>query len=180
MFYRPLRDEDLPSLLALQEANLHANLSDAERADGFLSARFGGEQFTAMADQVGVLVAVEGDRVAGYACASEVDYNRRFPLLAAMIDAFPRVPYQRRSLDRAACFVYGPVCVGRAWRGQGVLRGLVQALRQHTAGRFDCGVAFIAQDNPRSLAAHVQGLGLIQAGRFEHNARTYHIVVLPV
>jgi hypothetical protein len=180
MQYRPLRDEDLPGVLALQEANLHANLSEAERAGGFLSARFGPEQFAAMAAQVGVMVAVDGDRVAAYACASEVDYNRRFPLLAAMIDAFPRTLFQGRTLDRATCFVYGPVCIERASRGRGVLRGLTDALRGHTAGRFDCGVAFIAQDNPRSLAAHVQGLGLIQAGGFEHNGRAYHLVVLPV
>lgn len=180
MQFRPLRDDDLPGVLALQEANLHATLTDAERADGFLSARFGPEQFAAMAAQVGVLVAAHGDGIAGYACASEVDYNRRVPLLAAMIDAFPRVHYRASTLDRAACFVYGPVCVERAWRGRGVLRGLVQALRQRTAGRFDCGVAFIAQDNPRSLAAHVHGLGLIQAGGFEHDGRGYHLVVLPV
>ena len=180
MQYRPLQDDDLPGVLALQEANLHVHLSDTERARGFLSARFGPEQFSAMAVQVGVLVAADGDRIAGYACASEVDYNRRFPLLAAMIDAFPRVQYQGSTLDRASCFVYGPVCVDRAWRGRGVLRGLVAALRQRTAGRFDCGVAFIAQDNPRSLAAHVQGLGLLQAGAFEHSGRAYHLVLLPV
>jgi L-amino acid N-acyltransferase YncA len=180
MQYRLLRDEDLPGVLALQEANLHANLTDAERGEGFLSARFGPEQFTAMAAQVGVLVATDDDRVAGYACASELDYNRRFPLLAAMIDAFPRTLYHGRALDQAACFVYGPICVDRAWRGRGVLRSLVQALSRHTASRFDCGVAFIAQDNPRSLAAHVHGLGLLEAGGFEHNGRAYHIVVLPV
>jgi predicted N-acetyltransferase YhbS len=180
MQFRPLRDQDLPGVLALQEANLHANLGDAERADGFLSARFDPEQLTAMGAQVGVLVAADGERVAGYACASEVDYNRRFPLLAAMIDALPRLRYQGRTLDQTRCFVYGPVCVDRAWRGRGVLRGLVAALRRHTAGRFDCGVAFIAQDNPRSLAAHVHGLGLIEAGGFEHDSRAYRIVVLPV
>jgi GNAT superfamily N-acetyltransferase len=179
MHCRALRHDDLPGVLALQEANLHANLSEPERAGGFLSARFGAEQFIAMAGQVGVMVATASERVVGYACASEVDFNRRFPLLAAMIDAFPRTPYRGGMLDRATCFVYGPVCVDRAWRGRGVLRGLVNALREHTAGRFDCGVAFIARDNQRSLVAHVQGLGLLQAGEFEHDGRAYHLVVLP-
>jgi hypothetical protein len=176
MLFRRLTEADYPGILALQEANLFDNLPVEARSDGFLSARFSREQFACMHADVAVMVADDAAHVAGYLCASGIEFNRQFPLLAEMIGCYGEVSFQGRPLADQETFVYGPVCVDRAHRGRGALRGLYQALRQEAAGRFDAGVAFVAKDNARSLAAHVDGLGLHKVGEFAFKSRHYWIL----
>ena len=167
-------------VLALQEANLFDNLAGDARADGYLSARFTQAQFERMNSDVAVITATDGERVAGYLCASSVAFNRQFPLLAAMIERYPEVSFRGRLLAEQNTFVYGPVCVARSDRGSGVLRGMFDALMREIAGRFDAGVCFVAAGNTRSLAAHEHGLGMQRVAEFEFQQRSYHILAFDV
>jgi L-amino acid N-acyltransferase YncA len=176
MHIRRVTARDYAGMLALQEANLVDNLPAEQRKDGFLSARFTEEQFARMNGDAAVVVAEDNGRVVGYACCSGVDYNRQFPLLATMIETFGRVTFLGTALvDSRAC-IYGPVCVDRAARGKGVFRGLITRLKQELAGQFDVAAGFIAKSNARSLAAHVDGLGMLVAGDFRHGDRDCWIV----
>lgn len=180
MLSRRLTDADYPGLLALQEANLFDNLPAAARKDGFLSARFSREQFARMHADIAVVVAADAEHIAGYLCASGIEFNRQFPLLAAMIGCYNYVSFRGRLLADQKTFVYGPVCVDRAYRGCGVLRGLYRALQREVAGQFEAGVAFVAKDNTHSLAAHVNGLGMHDVGGFEFKRRLYSILAFDV
>jgi predicted N-acetyltransferase YhbS len=176
LLFRRLTDEDHAGILALQEANLFDNLSTEARREGFLSARFSREHLVQMDRDVGVLVARDAERVVGYMCASGVELNQQFPLLLAMIGRYGEVTFGDAALADQKTFVYGPVCVDRACRGRGVLRGLFDALLRAIDGRFDAGVAFVAEDNQRSLAAHVAGLGMHDVGEFEFKGKRYRIL----
>lgn len=180
MKFRRATGSDFESILALQEANLHENLTEMQRADGFLSVRFTRDQFAEMNAGATVTVAEENNRIAGYACTSAQEFNVGFPLLAAMLGALPGLTCLGRSLDSPRSCVYGPVCVDRAFRGQGVFRGLIDQLKKELAGRYDCAVAFIAKDNARSLGAHVDGLGMSLAGEFEHAGKAYWIIAFGI
>jgi hypothetical protein len=57
-----------------------------------------------------------------------------------------------------------------------VLRALYRALVSGLAGRFDYGVTLVAEENPHSLRAHTQGLGMNDVARFEHDSRSYHVL----
>ncbi len=174
--FRRVNERDYPSLLQLQEANLRDNLTPEQSAQGFLSARFTRDQFAAMDADVAVVVARLDGAIKGYLCGSSVECNRQFPLLAAMLEQYPRVALNGRVLSDYASFVYGPVCVDRNLRGRGLLRGLFDALSYEVKGKFEAGVAFVAQDNTHSLAAHVHGLGMSDVGGFEFGGRAYRIV----
>ena len=176
LLFRRLTDDDHAGILALQEANLFDNLSTEARQDGFLSARFTRDQLVQMDRDVGVLVARDVERVVGYVCASGVELNRQFPLLLAMIERYGEMRFQGRTLADQKTFVYGPVCVDRAYRGRGVLRGLFRALLREIPAGFDAGVAFVANANQRSLAAHVAGLGMDDVGEFDFKGQRYRIL----
>lgn len=178
--FRRVRESDYAALTALQEVNLRDNLTEAQRSEGFLSARFSREQFAVMDAGVAVVVAEVDGLIAGYLCGSSVEFNRRFALLAAMIERYPHTQLRGRPLHTYGSFVYGPVCVDSRFRGRGLLRGLYRAMRAEVAGKFEIGVAFVAQDNAHSLAAHVQGLGMCDAGSFEFDARPYRILAFEV
>jgi L-amino acid N-acyltransferase YncA len=180
MHYRAASPADFPAILAIQNGNLHASLTEDERRDGFLSAAFTPEHFAQMAREVAVMVAADAGQICGYLSAGSLEFHRQFPLLATMIEQFPRVNLLGRPLASRKTFIYGPVCVARSHRGRGLLRGLYDALRRELAGGYDAGVGFVAKDNERSLAAHAGGLGMTIAGDFAFAGKQYWILAFHV
>lgn len=180
MEFRRATQEDIPAILDLQAANFIDNLEDAERHDGFLSVKFTRQQVEEMAGHVGVIVAAFGGRLAGYLCASSCEFNRAFPLLTAMMRQFDAIHYRGRLLASSRVFIYGPVCIDRSYRGRGLLRGLYETLQQEVVGRYDVGVAFVADDNPHSLRVHVDGLGMAHVGEFAFSGKQYRILAFDV
>ena len=180
MNFRRAAQDDLSAILGLLEANLADNLSVEERKSGFLSAKLTREQLAEMADDLGIIVADDGKRIVGFLCASQLSFNRQFPLLAAMLQQFDRVHHGGKPLSSCRSFMYGPVCVERSQRGKGLLRGLYERLLIEVAGKYDVGVAFVARENPHSLRAHMDGLGMADAGEFEFSGLAYAIVTFTV
>jgi hypothetical protein len=180
MIFRRLVPRDLPCLLELQEANLLGNLPTEQQKDGFLSARFAAEQFAQMNREAAVVVAEDHGRILGYACSAGVNFSRQFPILDAMIATFGWLTYLGTTLIDARVCIYGPVCVDRAWRGRGVLRGVVARMKEELAGQFDVAAAFISKANSRSLAAHVDGLGMTVLGDYAFGAGRYWIVAFGI
>jgi len=180
MHYRPASPGDFDAILTIQEGNLYANLTEEQRRDGFLSAAFSREHLAQMAREVAVIVAEDAHEICGYLCAGSLEFHRQFPLLAAMIDQFPRARFLGQPLAVQRTFIYGPVCVAQPHRGRGLLRGLYDALRREVAGGYDAGVAFVAKDNARSLGAHADGLGMTIAGEFTFGGKSYWILAFHV
>jgi hypothetical protein len=178
--FRRVGVEDYPGMLALQEANLVENLPMEQHKDGFLSARFAADQFARMNREAAVVVAEDLGRIVGYACTAGVDFSRQFPILDTMIATFGRLTYLGTTLIDARVCIYGPVCVDRAWRGRGVLRGLIARMKEELAGQFDMAAAFISKANSRSLAAHVDGLGMTVLGDYAFAAGLYWIVAFAI
>ena len=176
MLFRRVTKSDYPGILALQEANLFENLSEAVRREGFLSARFSTRQFEQMNRDAAIVVAEEAGRIAAYACSAGVEDSRRYPILAAMIASFGRTLYLDLPLADTRVCIYGPVCVEQSSRGRGVFRKLLHALKQELAGHYDVAAAFIAKSNVRSVSAHVDGMGMSIAGEFEFAGKSFWIV----
>ncbi|MDF0668296.1 MAG: GNAT family N-acetyltransferase [Nitrospira sp.] len=180
MELRRAKLEDIPAILDVQAANFIGNLKDAERRDGFLSVKFTRQQLEEMTGDVGIIIAAIEGRLVGYLCASSCKLNRPFPLLAAMMQRFDAIDHHGRSLASSRVFIYGPVCIDRAYRGRGLLRGLYETLQREVAGRYDIGVAFVAEDNPHSLHVHVDGFGMAHVGEFVLSGKQYHILAFDV
>ena len=171
--YRRAKPEDYSAILDLQSANFIANLSEEERAEGFLSAQFTVEQTARIAEDLGTMVAVVGNRVGGFLCAFRKEFDTGSPVIARMLESFDRLTFQGKPLDSLSSYIYGPACIGRDNRRRGLLRGLYEAQKRDLAGQFEIGVAFVSRNNPHSLSAHVSGLGMIEAGDFEVKGNTY-------
>ena len=180
MLFRRLAPRDLSGVLELQEFNHFESLTQEQQKEGFLSARFSAEQFAQMNREAAFVVAEAQGHVVGYACSAGVDFSRQFPILDAMIATFGKLTYLGTTLIDARVCIYGPVCVDRAWRGRGVLRGLINLLKEELAGRFDMAAAFIAKTNSRSLAAHVDGLGMTVLGDYTFGTGRYWIVAFGI
>jgi hypothetical protein len=127
-----------------------------------------------------VLVTDDAGKVCAYLCAGSVSFHSQFPLLAAMITALDGVHFLGRPLASQRMFIYGPACVAQSHRRRGVLRGLYDELLQVLAGKYEVGVGLVAKENPRSLAAHTEGLGMGIAGEFAFADKWYWILAFPI
>lgn len=182
---RKAQPADYPGILALHRENLISNLPASQRQDGFLSLDItesqiaqANEDFTAIVARVDM--PHSNNPVIGYVWGTTPDYNRQYPLIKAMMALYPSVEWQSRPLSNYRLFIYGPVCVAKAYRGQGVLQALFQELLQQASGRYEAGSAFVAKDNPRSLFAHTQKLGMEPLREFEFKSKNYVLLGFPV
>jgi len=171
--YRRATSAEYGEILRLQSENYIVNLSEAERGQGFLSAQFSAEQTARIAEDLGTMVAIVDDRVAGFLCAFRKEFETGSPVIAEMLRCYDRLNFEGRPLNAFESYIYGPVCIGREYRGAGLLRGLYEAQKNDLAGKFEIGVAFVARNNPHSLSAHVAGLGMAEAGDFDVNGNRY-------
>jgi predicted GNAT superfamily acetyltransferase len=178
--FRRAKPQDFPNILKLQSDNYIGNLRIEERREGFLSAEFTPDQVAEMADDIGIIVASQSQSVLGYLCGFRCDFNHQSPVIAKMLQMFDRVYFQGKPLASYRTFIYGPVCIHRAHRGRGLLRGLYEALKKEVAGQFEVGVAFVARNNPHSLQAHVAGLDMAEVGEFEVKGNVYVILAFNV
>ena len=134
------------------------------------------ETLTTCPDFSAVIVTVQENTVVGYVCATSQEYSQQIPLVKYMMTLYPETIFQGQPLSNYRSFSYGPVCVATAYRGTGILQGLFQALLAQVATRYNAGVCFLAKDNPRSLRAHTQKLGMEMLKEFEFNGKSYFIL----
>ena len=178
--FRRATPQDYSAIFSLQRANYIANLSEEERKQGFLSAQFTPEQVAVMAEDLGITVAVVGDDAAGFVCAFRREFDTGSPVIAKMLESYDLFEFEGELLSRYRSYLYGPVCIGRPYRGRGLLRGLYHAQIAELAGQFEVGTAFVARNNPHSLAAHVSGLGMTLVGDFEVKGNLYALLAFRV
>jgi hypothetical protein len=171
--YRRTKPADYGDILRLQSANYIANLSEEERKTGFLSAEFTPEQTAQIAEDLGTIVAVIDDQIVGFVCAFRNEFETGSPVIAKMLASYDRMIFEGRALSSFRSYIYGPVCIALEFRGRGLLRGLFEAQKNNLAGQFEIGVAFVSRNNPHSLQAHVDGLGMSEVGDFECRGTIY-------
>lgn len=165
---------DIDGILHLQAQNLHANLTEAERANGFVTTPFLPEQIEVLLSQDGAFVAIEEGTVLGYAFAGSWDFFSQWPIFPYMVSRFPQLEFQGVAMSLENTFQYGPVCIDRSLRGSGLLPKLFETMRLSFALRFPIGVTFINQRNPRSLAAHTRKLNLEIIDEFEFKGHSFY------
>ncbi|MBB1601419.1 GNAT family N-acetyltransferase [Variovorax sp. UMC13] len=141
-------DADLPGILELQAAHQIAR-------GGMLSAEFPRLKIEQMMRTLPLVVARREGRVVGFLMAAERDMVAAPPVLRAMFAAYAGAP---------DAYVYGPICVDAAERGQGLAAAMFSKLRALQPGGE--GVLFIRRDNEASLRAH-RRMGMREVAGFE-------------
>ncbi len=169
------RGDDFEKMVLLQNQNLSTVLADDQKSDGFLSTAFTADQFIRMSESVAVVVGRNGDDVIGFICASTVEDCSENPLPAAMIARFPEILIGAHRLSELKCFIAGPVCVDKNYRGQGVFEGLYAELVGKAAAEYQAALALVSTANPRSIKAHAK-IGMEVVGSFSFAEREFFIV----
>ncbi len=165
---------DVEGILQLQALNLYSNLSEADRAAGFVTTPFTVAQIEQLLAQTGAFVAEDDGKILGYAFAGSWDFFSQWPIFPYMVSRFPLLDFQDTPITETNSFQYGPVCIDRSIRGSGIFPQLFATMRSGMADRYPIGVTFINKINPRSVAAHTRKLDLTIVDEFEFNHNSYY------
>ncbi|MGH6991146.1 MAG: GNAT family N-acetyltransferase [Stellaceae bacterium] len=150
----PAMPEDIPGILALQEANLPGH-------GGSLSVRLPADWFERAMQAMPLVVARRDGAVVGYVVATSLAAQMHIPIVQAMAAKFP---------PPAGCFIQGPVCVAASERGKGLAGLMFKELCAQLPGQS--AITFIRSDNAPSLRAH-EKVGMHILGEFENGGERY-------
>ncbi len=168
--------EDIEGVLALQELYLVSNLSEEEKKFGFVTTPFTIEQLTEVINQGGLFLAKDGDRIIAYIFAAGWDFFSQWPIFSYMITLFPDLNFSNFDINTTNSFQYGPICIDKKYRGQGLINKLFEFMRIHMLKKYPLSLTFINKTNIPSTKAHTEKLQWTIISDFEFNNNNYYIL----
>ena len=166
-------NHDIHQVLALQKQNLSTNLSEAEREDGYVTTPFTYAQIREIIGQKGLFVTEIEKEIIAYAFAGSWKYFSQWKMFKVMIASLPKLIFDGKRLNTHNTFQYGPICIHKNHRGNGVLQSLFEKMRLEMLKKYPISITFINKENKRSLFAHTQKLNWDIIDEFEFNNNTY-------
>ncbi|WP_370977817.1 N-acetyltransferase family protein [Agaribacterium sp. ZY112] len=173
--YRLAQRADIELILELHARYQIDTIADDDRKDGFITTAFTKEQLKELIDkEQGLFVAQKGETIVAYVMAASWLYWSRWPMFAHMVAGLSELEYEGYRLDVVNSYQYGPVCVDKSVRGQGVFEAVFYFALQAMANRYPVLVTFINKVNTRSFAAHTKKVALQVIHEFEFNNNHYY------
>ncbi|MDC6351059.1 GNAT family N-acetyltransferase [Zeaxanthinibacter sp. PT1] len=175
IIYRQAHSADqLEQILELQRENLVEVLTEEMRTEeGFVSLKHSLELLAHMNAVCPHIVALDGDRVIGYALSMHPSFSEEIPLIQPM---FKRV---KGLLAPGTRFmVMGQVCIAKDYRKKGIFRGLYHRMQVALKNDFEWIITEVDDRNQRSLNAHY-AVGFTDMEVYESDGRTWHLIGLP-
>ena len=167
---------DIDGILALQELYLVSNLSDEEKVAGFVTTPFSIPQLTEVIGQQGLFIAKANNKIIAYIFAASWDFFDQWPIFTYMTTLFPNLTFLDFEVTTIKSFQYGPICIHKTYRGQGLITPLFEFMRTHIVKRYPLALTFINKTNIPSLRAHTEKLKWTIVGDFHFNHNNYFIL----
>ncbi len=148
---------ELQGIKSLQDQNLKKNLSsyDAE-TEGFVTAEYSIEFLQALHHANPSVIAKDGGLVVGYALVALKSIRHQHDLLSDLFESIDKIEYRNQLLKYSNYVVVGQLCVAKEYRGRGLVQQMYQYFKARLSGKFDYCLTDIAENNPRSLKAHLK------------------------
>ncbi len=169
--------KELEGIRLLQEQNLGKNLSVAEATkEGFVTAEYTVEFLKAMHDVHPSIIAKDKDTVVGYALVATQPIREQHPLLADLFSSIDKVIYKGAPLKGTRYVVVGQLCVGKGYRGQGLVQRMYEFYRESLKDSYDYLITDVVQTNQRSIRAHLK-TGFVVVDTLEYGGVKWDIVL---
>lgn len=167
---------DIDGVLALQKLYLVSNLTEEEKKSGFVTTPFSVEQLTNVINNEGLYIAKDNNKIIAYLFAESWDFFSQYPIFEYMISLFPQLSFLDFEINATTSFQYGPICIHKNYRGQGLIKLLFEFMRIHIVKRYPLGLTFINKTNIPSYKAHTEKLNWTVIGDFQFNDNNYYIL----
>lgn len=173
-------DTHLNGILALQQANLPKAISTQEsQAEGFVTVEHTFDLLKKMNDACAHCIALSDNEVAGYALTMLPSFGQEIPILIPMFEKINTLSFRGQALRSTKYVVMGQVCIGKAFRRQGLFRALYDKMKEAMAQEYEAIVTEIATKNVRSMQAHA-AVGFEVIDIYEAETEEWAIVALSI
>lgn len=177
-FTRSRSDDELLGIIRLQKANLPARLSPEElRQEGFVTVVHDLDTLRRLNDIEKHIIAKNGNEVIAYLLTMTAASAQEVPVLVPMFNQFSKAMYKDKTVADYRYIVVGQVCVGKDWRGQGLLERCYQYYRKELSPFYEFAITEIDVANTRSLRAH-EKVGFRELFRYSSPPATEWSVVI--
>ena len=163
---------DVNGILALQELYLISNLSETEKTAGFVTTPFTTVQITQVIQQENLFIAKDKNRVIAYLFTGSWNFFSQWPIFNYMTSLFPTLKFIDFNITTSNSFQYGPICIDKEYRGQGIILPLFELMRNQLQVQYPLSVTFINKINVPSTLAHTKKLKWSIIAQFEFNKKS--------
>ena len=146
---------DAPQILDILKQNLAVNLSSDESKEGFLYYEPTIPELERIINDVGILIATDGDEIKGYLMTMSRELASGIPFMCEMIDESAKMKYQGKDLNEYRYAILAQICISKKYRG-GRIFARLHAMKDKLMKQkgYELGIAEIADQNVKSLTVH--------------------------
>lgn len=167
---------DIQGVLALQDLYLVTNLSEEEKAFGFVTTPFTAQQLTEVIQKEELFLAKDNYKIIGYIFAGSWEFFNQWPIFNYMNSLFPKLTFLDFKITTTNSFQYGPICIHKDYRGKGLITSLFELMRINLSQKYPLSLTFINKINIPSTKAHTEKLKWTIIGDFQFNTNDYYIL----
>lgn len=167
---------DIQGVLALQNLYLVTNLSEEEKAFGFVTTPFTVQQLTEVIQKEELFLAKDNNKIIGYIFAGSWEFFNQWPIFNYMNSLFPKLAFLDFKITTTNSFQYGPICIHKDYRGKGLITSLFELMRINLSQKYPLSLTFINKINIPSTKAHAEKLKWTIIGDFQFNNNEYYIL----
>lgn len=167
--------EHIDEILALHFRYQVDSISAEDKSDGFITTAFTEAHLTRLIlDESGLFIASVDNKIVAYVMAASWQFWSQWPMFAFMIEYLDDSTCLGDQVTAENSYQYGPVCVDKSVRGQGVFERVFEFARKEMSKRYPILVTFINKINTRSYEAHTRKTPLTVIKNFEYNNNHYY------
>ncbi|WP_198552901.1 GNAT family acetyltransferase [Psychromonas sp. Urea-02u-13] len=167
--------DDIDEVLTLHYRYQIDSIRDEDKSDGFITTAFTKEHLSSLIEsERGLFIACVDNKIVAYAMAASWDFWAQWPLFQFMIKNLHDACCLEQTITKENSYQYGPVCVDKSVRGQGVFERVFEFSLAKMSARYPIMVTFINKVNPRSYEAHTRKTSLKVIKHFEFNNNNYY------
>ena len=149
-YQRAHSDKQLHQILEIQRRALKQNITlDEQKTEGYITVPHTFEILKKMNVACPHVIAVEEDRIVGYALVMLESFRNEMEVLVPMFETADRL------LPNKNYLTMGQICIDKPYRGKGVFKGLYAFYKKELASQYDCLFTEVATLNTRSMNAHL-------------------------
>lgn len=169
--------EEIAGIKQLQNKNLKSNLASIEiEQQGFVTAEYSIEFLTEMNTIEPAIIAKDGDKIAGYALVATKAIIGKHDLLDGLFNSINKIKYKGQLLAETNYVLVGQLCVGKTYRGQGLVQQLYQFFKASLHQKYTYCLTDVDENNPRSVKAHLKtGFNILDT--FNYGNSNWHIII---
>jgi hypothetical protein len=112
---------DVDEILALHSKYQIDSINEEDKKDGFITTAFNKAQLVELIEaETGLFIALKNNKIIAYVMAASWMYWSKWPMFAHMVNELPNLTYKGYVLSIHNSYQYGPVCVDKSVRGEGI------------------------------------------------------------